>query len=377
MKEVGYLIFAFFFAVGRIFPVKRGKIVLFNGHNHGLNGNLEEIKKAMEQQEGSEKRYTFLLYAKRDLFHDHGIFGKCMDAFRFFVQWPVQMATAEKIFLNDNFLPLGYCKPAKGTQVIQLWHGAGAFKKFGLSTEKDENVRKQVVRANRRLTHLFVTSEQVVPYYQEAFGVPEEKIYAAGIPVTDLYFQKEQKVQSQERFYKKFPELTGKKLLLYTPTFRNTVEENSAILEHFSVERIHEVLGDEWVILIRMHPKFPSEHIVQNSFCYNMTDYSQIIDLYFVSDMLITDYSSTVVEYSLLDKPILLYAYDLEQYDRGFYRDYETTVPGDVAHNGQELLALLKNDGKKDVKRQNFVKLQYDYRDGDSAKRILAVLDQK
>ena len=141
--------------------------------------------------------------------------------------------------------------------------------------------------------------------------------------------------------------------------------------------QIHEVLGDEWVILIRMHPKFPSEHIVQNSFCYNMTDYSQIIDLYFVSDMLITDYSSTVVEYSLLDKPILLYAYDLEQYDRGFYRDYETTVPGDVAHNGQELLALLKNDGTKDVKRQNFVKLQYDYRDGDSAKRILAVLDQK
>lgn len=372
MKEAGYLIFAFFFALGRIFPVKKGKIVLFNGHNHGLNGNLEEIKKAMEQKE--QQKMTFLLYAKRDLFHSHGVFSKCVDAVRFFIEWPIQMATAEKIFLNDNFLPLGYCRPSKKTQVVQLWHGAGAFKKFGLSTEKDENVRKQVVRANQRLTHLFVTSQQVVPFYQEAFGVAAEKIYATGIPVTDLYFREEQKKTCQKRFYKQFPELSGKKIVLYTPTFRNTMEENQAIMEHFSIERVHEVLGNDWVILIKMHPKFPADNVLQNSFCYNMTDYSQIIDLYFVSDMLITDYSSTVVEYSLLDKPILLYAYDLKHYDRGFYRDYETTVPGNVAHDEQELLFFLKNDWKKDSKRQDFVKLQYDYRDGDSAKRILAVL---
>ncbi len=57
-----------------------------------------------------------------------------------------------------------------------------------------------------------------------------------------------------------------------------------------------------------------------------MTDYSDITDLYMVADCLVTDYSSTVVEYVLLDKPIILFAYDLDKYDRGFYRDYRSTV---------------------------------------------------
>lgn len=114
-------------------------------------------------------------------------------------------------FLNDNFLPLGYCFPSHRTKIVQLWHGAGAFKKFGLSTEGNEKVRHQVIRANSRITHLFVTSKQVVPYYQEAFAIPESRIFADGIPVTDIYFNEEKKEKARERFYKKYPELEGKK----------------------------------------------------------------------------------------------------------------------------------------------------------------------
>lgn len=61
-------------------------------------------------------------------------------AFRFFIVLPYHMATAAYIFLNDNFLPLGYCFPSHKTKIVQLWHGAGAFKKFGLSTEDSEKV---------------------------------------------------------------------------------------------------------------------------------------------------------------------------------------------------------------------------------------------
>lgn len=375
MKRAGYLLFAFFFACGRLFPVKEKRIVLFNGHNHGLNGNLKVIKQEMEQR--SETPQEFVLCAKRDLFCSPGVWAKCKDAFCFFVKWPIQMATARRIFLNDNFLPLGFCRPSHKTQIIQLWHGAGAFKRFGLSSEKEEAVRKQVLRANQRVTHLFVTSKQVIPYYQEAFGISADKIYASGIPATDLYFREEQKRESQRRFYEKFPELSEKKLLLYTPTFRNTREENEAILQHFDVEKIHQTLGDSWVLLIKMHPKYPCSHIPQNSFCRNMTDYEENIDLYFVSDMLITDYSSTVVEYSLLDKPVILYAYDLRRYDRGFYRDYESTVPGAVAHTEQELIHFLENKRAEDKKRQAFVTLQYDDRDGSSAGRILDILENQ
>lgn len=373
MKKLGYIFFALIFNICRIFPIQKKKIVLFNGHNRGLNGNLLEMQKAFEKK---EENYKFIFYAKRDMFLG-GIPGKIKGAFCFFVMLPYQMATAAYIFLNDNFLPLGYCYPSKATKIIQLWHGAGAFKKFGLSTEESEKVKRQVMQANSRITHLFVTSKQVVPFYQEAFGIPEKRIFATGIPITDVYFREDKKLQGRERFYKKYPELREKKLLLYTPTFRQTVEENAGLMEHFSVEKIHEILGDSWVILVKMHPKYPVDNIAENSFCYNMTNYSYITDLYFVSDVLVTDYSSTIVEYVLLDKPVILYAYDLEEYDRGFYRDYESTVPGPVAHREGELLEFLAKNTKETQKRQIFAKLQYDYRDSYSTERIISVLEEE
>ena len=145
-------------------------------------------------------------------------------------------------------------------------------------------------------------------------------------------------------------------------------------MDRFDAERIHQILGDEWVILIRMHPKFPVENLPQNKYCYNMTDYNDITDLYLVSDLFITDYSSSVVEYALLDKPILLFAYDLAEYDRGFYFDYENMMPGQIAHTQTELYELLQNTCDNLPKRQNFVKFQYDNMKGDACGRILDIL---
>lgn len=372
MKKLGYLLFGGIFNISRCFPVKKRKVVLFNGHNKGLNGNLLEIKKALEKKEPDTK---FLYYAKREMFSGR-IAGKLKGAIAFFVVLPFHMATSGQVYLNDNFLPLGYCHPSKRAKIVQLWHGAGAFKKFGLSVETDESVQKQVIKSNARLTHLFVTSEQVASFYEEAFGISKDRIFATGIPITDVYFEEEKKEQGKERFYKAYPELREKKLLLYTPTFRRTEEENAGIMKRFDVQKIHELLGEEWVILVKMHPKYPVHNIPENSFCYNLTNYSQITDLYFVSDMLVTDYSSTVVEYVLLDKPVILYAYDLKEYDRGFYRSYESTVPGPVAHGEEEFYEFLVNFDAESQKRQDFVKLQYDYKDGCSAERILEVLER-
>jgi len=370
MKKIGYLLFAVIFNICRLFPVKRGKNILFNGHNHGLNGNLLQIKMGLIKAGPSVE---IKCYAKRDMFFG-GRLEQLKGIFRFFILLPFQMATAEIIFLNDNFLPLAYCYPSKKTKIVQLWHGAGAFKKFGLSTETDERVKQQVVRANSRLTHLFVTSKKVIPFYQEAFGIERDRIYSTGIPVTDAYFQQDKIEQGRERFYKGYPELREKKIILYTPTFRRTSQENKEIMGHFPMEKLQELFGDSWAVLVKMHPKYPVDNIPENSFCYNMTNYAHITDLYFVSDLLVTDYSSTVVEYVLLDKPVILYAYDLADYDRGFYRDYESSVPGGIARSEEEFLALLSRLEEDSTRRQAFVDMQYDYRDGDSTKRILSVL---
>ena len=378
-KKIGYFVFAGVYMVCRLLcTVRPRKIVLFNGHNYGLNGNLLAIYEAMKKKGG----YRFVIRGKRDMLQGSstgarpGILKKIGGSCRFFLELPYQMATAEKVFLNDNFLPLAYMRTSPSTQFIQLWHGAGAFKRFGLSTEKDEEVYRLVSKANQRITHLFVTSQKVIPCYEEAFAIPSDRIYATGLPVTELYFDEKRMAERKKIFYDKNPFCKNKKILLYTPTFRSGPEENNEILRQFQVEKIHEILGEDWMILIKMHPKFPVHNIPENNFCRDMTEYNNISDLYLVADLLITDYSSAVVEFALLDKPVILFAYDLYKYDRGFYFDYETMVPGEVAHDQEELYAILQGKWNNLEKRQNFVKFQYDNISGGASERILEILDK-
>ncbi|MCD7825095.1 MAG: CDP-glycerol glycerophosphotransferase family protein [Clostridiaceae bacterium] len=373
MKAWGYWIFAGVFLICRMIPLQKRKVLLFSGHNRGLSGNLLEMKRKLEEKEPG---VHIVFYSKQEIFDGAGAAGKIKGVFLFFCVLPYHMATAGRVFLNDNFLPLGYCRVHRNAQIVQLWHGAGAFKKFGLSTEEHAAVQRFVRRANKKITHLFVTSAQIKPFYREAFEISEERIYATGIPITDIYCKSGEMEAGKKRFLAQYPALKGKKIVLYTPTFRQSPQENQKIMQRFPVTQLHQQLGGEWVFLIKMHPKYPVDNIPENSFCYNMTNYSQITDLYFSADLLITDYSSTIVEYVLLDKPVLLYAYDLEKYDRGFYRDYEKTVPGPVAHNEQELCRLILQYDENPGKRHTFVKLQYDYRDDCSSERIYHVLKE-
>ncbi|MCI8337427.1 MAG: hypothetical protein HFH62_01930 [Lachnospiraceae bacterium] len=386
MKKMGYLFFAFIFQICRCIPVQQRKVVLYNGHFRDLSGNLLAMKQEIMRHRDD---VNFFYYGKRTS-ETGGAVWKMGRLLKFFFQLPYQMATAGQVFLNDNFLPLRYCRPSERTQMIQLWHGAGAFKRFGLSAEKDRKVREQVKRANRRITHLFVTSKQVIPFYSEAFAISYEKIFATGIPVTDLYCDKSKMEQGKNRFFQEYPELEEKKLLLVAPTFRDTPEENRLLLDQLVLERLEDVLGEEWVILLRMHPKYPIGGFEERERCRNLTGYPHVSDLYFASDMMLTDYSSTMVEYVLLNKPMIFYAYDLEKYNRGFYWDYEEGVPGSVAHNTGELLDCMEavkmnlNGGERpgereiltgEEKRERFRRMQYDYTDDASAERIWKVLE--
>ena len=98
------------------------------------------------------------------------------------------MATSSHIFLNDNFLPLGYMKLSDKTKVVQLWHGMGSFKKFGGSSETDPAVLKELEAATQNTDHILASSKNIRDNYAEAFIAPKEKVNLYRMSTGGLFF---------------------------------------------------------------------------------------------------------------------------------------------------------------------------------------------
>ena len=233
-------------------------------------------------------------------------------------------------------------------------------------------------RANKTITHLIVNSEETKKEYAQAFGVDENKVFVYGLPRTDLFFDEIKVEQHKQNFYQQYPELIGKKLVLFAPTLRD--HEISRPKLALDTAKIGKELSKDYVFMLRLHP-FVMEHYQKEGLLspslkdnvISMSTYPDINTLLLVADYLITDYSSVIFEYCLMEKPMIFYAYDLEEFSdqgRGFYRTYEEYVPGPITQSTETIAELLKKDQFDLEQVKTFVNKNYCYLDGKSAERI-------
>ena len=330
-------------------------------HNENFNDSLGAVFDELRK----DPEYGFM-------FIDREALKSIRGALRFFFAWNYRLAGAGTIYLNDNFLPMAFMKIKPSVRVIQLWHGEGVFKKFGLAIEQNAELRLLETNANKRLTHVVTTSASVAPLYAEAFGVHEKSVLPLGSARTDCFFYEAFQKSSRLALDEAFPTLKGKKLVLYAPTFRGEKELDEDIIGHFDFLTIKEALGEEYALLVRLHPQIHSSAVLPD-FVTDMTGWRDVRQLCAASDILITDYSSICMSFALMGKPMVFYAYDLEYYkgSRDFYFDYENYVPGPVAKTTDELIVALKTPIDRE-KLDRFRSFNFDYTDGKSAKRIAA-----
>ena len=174
----------------------------------------------------------------------------------------------------------------------------------------------------------------------------------------------------------------GKRVVLYAPTFRDTEHSGSVgytFRAELDFDLLRERLGDDTVVLFRPH------YLVANSFDFAryegfVIDASAILDindLYVVSDALVTDYSSVFFDYVNLDRPIIFYMYDLEQYAselRGFYLDLDE-LPGPIVRTAEDLVVSLSAESLADTSWQEArmrAKRRFAYDDdGRAAQRVI------
>lgn len=367
IKKIGYLVFALCFSVFRLMPLNRNKVFFVATHDDSEEGNIG-ITAAAIRESMPEKKCVFL--TKRDGIH---------RPFSFFFGKAFHMATAATIFLDNEFMPMAYTPVSSHAKVVQLWHGTGTIKKFGLDSDTGE-VARLAQKANNRLTHLIVNSEQTKKQYASAFGVPEDRIFILGLPRTDLILDPEKMQQLRTVFYEQYPELRDKRCTLYAPTFRDSEVEKPVFGLDF--DSFVSCLRDDEVLLVRLHPHVAAHCPVDLWQKYkgkivNVSGYPGAATLLAVSGRLITDYSSIIFEYCLLDGDMIFYAYDYESFQRegrDFYENYPEFVPGPVAYNQPELERLCREHKEDSRELEHFRENTFRYMDKNATNRLLELI---
>jgi len=259
--------------------------------------------------------------------------------------------TSKVLLVDDYYHYLSYTPKPDTVKVVQLWHACGAYKTFGFSRLGKETSLLQSSPNHRQYDAAIVSSEQVSFCYAEGFGIPTANVYPLGVPRTDAFFDEAYRKQVRRRFYEAHPELRNKKLVLFAPTFRGGGKGDAYYpLNRFPIARILDAVEEDVVFLVKMHPYLKERFDLENSYRGRMLDCSdeaELNDLLFVTDLLITDYSSAVYEAAILKIPMLFYVFDDEEYiaSRDFYSRYESWLPGKRVKTVEELIeAICRQD---------------------------------
>ncbi|MCU9613257.1 CDP-glycerol glycerophosphotransferase family protein [Caldibacillus lycopersici] len=351
--------------------VDTNKITFASYRSNELKDNLAFVHDRIAEAYPNYKRnYLFKKF-------DSSVAGK-LKYILHMVESCYHLATSKYFLIDDYYFPLYVLKLRQGVDVIQLWHSAGALKKFGLSTVgkpfgPSEQYLKHV-KVHGNYSKVYVSSQEVVPFYAEAFGMKEEHIYPLGIPRTD-YFYNESKIHLQkDRFYQQYPELQDKKIILYAPTFRGRSHYQSKFQLPFDVTYMANQLGDEYVLFVHLHPYMTAGlDVTESNFLYHIQDSYTIQELLSLTDLLITDYSALFFDFCLLQRPMIFYPYDLDAYqqERDFYYQYEELVPGPVVYDTKSLVNCITSKQFKFDEISSFQKRFFEYQDGKATERIV------
>lgn len=213
--------------------------------------------------------------------------------------------------------------------VLQTWHGGGAYKQVG-SNRLDVNHREQqhVVDKMNRVTCFISSSQAFTNYVIKGAFKYKGLILSSGLPRNDIFFT--QPVERTQSIRKTIGLEPQEKLALYAPTFRKDLQIDHRYLLPWNeiLEALHTRFGGSWVLGTRLHYYLCQKLLQQiNGIrAIELSDYPDMQDLLLAADVLITDYSSSIWDFSLTKKPCFLFTPDLEAYctERNFYTPIQT-----------------------------------------------------
>lgn len=366
IREVNAIIFNRILIL--IFPLKQNRVLFLSDSRETLGGNLKYVYDYLPTE-----KYEKVVSLKPD----KRLRRKWKEKYNLMKY----LATSRYILLEDLVHATAHMKVRKGQELIQLWHGPGAFKKFGHSRESTD--LKRIHKGYKKYAKAIVSAETIRPCYAEAFSISMDKVKATGFPRTDEFFNTSMQEEKRKQLYQKYPFLKGKKVILFAPTYRGkNIKDAHYDLEKLDLEKIYQKLHKNYIFLFKWHPLLYMNNQLKNIQDYNVKEHSDfyydlsserdINDLLLVTDILITDYSSVIFDYVLLNKPVIYFTYDYDEYvnqGRGLYFPFEEYVYGTVATTDDELLKAIQEEKMEPEKRKLFIEKFMSACDGNSTKK--------
>lgn len=376
IKTIGYYVFACVFYICRLFPLKDKKVFCIMTHDDGEDSNVRLVIKELKKLNG----YSLSYITKTETETVKSLKGLRRLMSFFFIK-PYHMARSKTILMDNVFIPMAYIRVKRNVKVIQLWHGTGTIKKFGQDVNTGR-LRTLERRANRNITHLIVNNKQTAKLYAGVFGIKKDRVYPVGLPKTDDILHRMWKMDrdninaDKKVIYDKYHLPMEKKLILYAPTFRDKNLGSDIALQH--VKELAEQVPEDYILGLRLHPYVArmAKKLNIDNVC-DLSGEKSLSLLIMASDMLITDYSSIIFEYCITEKPMIFFAYDLDDFKshgRGFYEKYEDYVPGPIALRSSEVIDIIKDKDYSIELINTFIMNNFPNLDGRATKRIIELI---
>lgn len=368
-KYLVIIMIRLFYSVITFFTPKTGKNILFMTETKDyLWGNLKYIAYRMKFR-GLDEKFNITYSCRKSVGHHTSVVSWIKTVFL--------IAKQDYIFIDDYAPIFGFLKLSQRTKLIQVWHAGEGFKSVGYSRFGKTGTPFPSESSHKAYNYALVGSENLIKVYEEVFGIKKSSFLATGMARLDDFLDKDRINKFRKDFFEKYSDFKNKKIILFAPTFRGTGQQDAYYdYSKIDLKSINEFCGNDYIFLIKMHPFIEEKINIPKSCSDNIIDftsYPDINELYYITDLLITDYSSNYYEYALLKKPVIFFTYDREFYElkRGVHRDVKSHAPGKVCDTFDELMDALKNKDYEIEKIYNFVEENFEDFDGHAADKAI------
>lgn len=323
---------------------KSGKRVLFMSENRiKIMDNLEAIDIRMKER-NLDKQFK-ISYSFRNIFDK-----KHQNPFEW-LSVLTKIAKSDFIFVDDYVPIFSFLNLNKKTTLVQTWHAGFGFKLVGYGRFGINGSPRPVESCHRKYTYGLIGNENLKEIYSEVWGIEKDSLLATGMPRLEHFLDKDVMQEKRAFFYNLYPQLKGKNIITFAPTYRGSSQLNAYYdYDKIDFDKLYKYCQEtNSAIAFGKHHFIKQEIPIKEEYkdlIYDMSMY-KLNDLFYITDILITDYSSCFYDFLLLNKPVLFFVYDKAYYSatRGVHRPIDDVAPGKVCETFDELMeALYKKD---------------------------------